>query len=786
MRPRPARYLLSAVPLVVMLVAVALLTALTPSAAEAASKRPRVTVKYSGALVAGRKLQATVKVRPRLRRATVSLQQRRNKRWRNVAARRLPRNGTARVTWKTSSQAKRVIVRVQVRRGRRVLKTTKARKLELGAPSEPSKPASGGGGGTPPADPSPPPGGGGVVPGPPGPPAPPSAPGTPAGPSDPAVQAPVATIQPQSVRALPAPDEAGEVVLDGFSDVRPGDLLNATIGPKTPFGFLGKVTATRTEGQTTVISTEPIALPDAVPEGGFDVTIEQPEQTATATAAALESGSAAGRRSRAAGTCKSSAGFELTPPTVSFDQKLRFKADWSLLRGGLQRASIAAEVSAVATTGASADAGVSCTLSALVARFQGAPVPVQVGPLTVVLVPTAAIDLSARAEAQADVKADVKATATATAGMTWDRGQISPISAYSPTFQAAGPTVTGTAGLGVTVTPKVNVLVYGGGGPQMTFAGGLDLAAVSTADPFWKLTAPVELTAQLVVPRLKLSTPNLRVYERTFEIARASGPGPGVDPGDGGGGTGGGDGGGEDDGGPTPPTSTPTSGRRLAAGWFYGCARRTGGTVACWGTNDAGQLGDGTKTGRATPGPVSGLSDAVQVAAGFDHTCALRAPGSVTCWGKNDRGQLGNGDKVDSSTPVPVSGLDDAIEIDVDQVNSCALRASGKVVCWGDNFYGQLGNGKASVDPPGVTEDSAVPVEVVGLADAVEVTVNFQGACARRAAGAVVCWGHNQYGKLGDGSSTSCRRQSGWSGLRVVGRAGCRRALCGVGWCCSA
>src|SRR5262249_54008135 len=84
------------------------------------------------------------------------------------------------------------------------------------------------------------------------------------------------------------------------------------------------------------------------------------------------------------------------------------------------------------------------------------------------------------------------------------------------------------------------------------------------------------------------------------------------------------------------------------------CARRTDGSVACWGSNVAGMIGDGTTTDRSVPTPVLGLTDAISVAVGATHSCALRVTGDVVCWGNNALGQLGDGSTAEAHTPVTV------------------------------------------------------------------------------------------------------------------------------------
>jgi alpha-tubulin suppressor-like RCC1 family protein len=85
----------------------------------------------------------------------------------------------------------------------------------------------------------------------------------------------------------------------------------------------------------------------------------------------------------------------------------------------------------------------------------------------------------------------------------------------------------------------------------------------------------------------------------------------------------------------------------VSAGAAHTCAVRRTGAVACWGGGE-GQgsviaLGNGTNGNSLTPVTVSGLEDAVEVSAGEWQTCALRATGSVACWGTGESGQLGDG-----------------------------------------------------------------------------------------------------------------------------------------------
>ncbi len=186
----------------------------------------------------------------------------------------------------------------------------------------------------------------------------------------------------------------------------------------------------------------------------------------------------------------------------------------------------------------------------------------------------------------------------------------------------------------------------------------------------------------------------------------------------------------------------------IATGYFHTCARLTSGGVKCWGYNAYGELGDNTVTNRSTPVDVSGLTAGVSaVSPGEYHTCALLTAGGIRCWGRNDQGQLGDGTRTERHIPVDVSGLTSgaAAISATGRDHTCALTAGGGVKCWGDNLYGQLGDGS--------TTDRLTPVDVSGLtngASAVSTGANF--TCALTGAGAVKCWGLNTYGQLGNGT----------------------------------
>lgn len=204
---------------------------------------------------------------------------------------------------------------------------------------------------------------------------------------------------------------------------------------------------------------------------------------------------------------------------------------------------------------------------------------------------------------------------------------------------------------------------------------------------------------------------------------------------------------------PTRVTSLGDDVHAAALGSAFGCARKTDSSILCWGANESGQLGLGDTTERSTPVEVDlGPGPAARyLTTGVAHTCARMTDGTLRCWGNNAFGQLGTGDNEPHSLPVaidtggPPSGVDVVV---AGGQHTCVTHTDSTLACFGDNRYGQLGTGD---DAP---RSSATPVPFPQLAGGIPlITAGGSHTCVGRTDGTVWCFGANASGQLGNGGT---------------------------------
>jgi alpha-tubulin suppressor-like RCC1 family protein len=199
----------------------------------------------------------------------------------------------------------------------------------------------------------------------------------------------------------------------------------------------------------------------------------------------------------------------------------------------------------------------------------------------------------------------------------------------------------------------------------------------------------------------------------------------------------------------------------INAGGYHTCGVTTGAKLYCWGSNSYGQLGldnadEGQNFGyarfvKASSGGVD-ITAIAQVSLGDIHSCAKKTDGTLWCWGSDFEGQVGNDASFGSTvvSPTVVSGFSAAgntQHVSAGKQHTCAVRPNGSVLCWGANTDYQLGDGTTNLR-------RTTPVAVVSLGigaqnKVVEVSAGSYSSCARDSVNNLRCWGDDSFGQVG-------------------------------------
>jgi alpha-tubulin suppressor-like RCC1 family protein len=193
---------------------------------------------------------------------------------------------------------------------------------------------------------------------------------------------------------------------------------------------------------------------------------------------------------------------------------------------------------------------------------------------------------------------------------------------------------------------------------------------------------------------------------------------------------------------------------QVSTGFLYSCAVTASGSAYCWGFNDRGQLGDGSRTSSRIPVKVLGNLSFRHVRAGWNHTCGITTSDMAYCWGRNLDGQLGDGTELSRPRPRAVGGGRKFRMIRTGERHTCALTPAGKAFCWGLNAQGQVGDGTS-------VQERHLPVAVVNGSDFTTLATGVYFTCGVRKDGAAWCWGYNGYGQLGGGTDEYTRAVPG-------------------------
>jgi alpha-tubulin suppressor-like RCC1 family protein len=182
----------------------------------------------------------------------------------------------------------------------------------------------------------------------------------------------------------------------------------------------------------------------------------------------------------------------------------------------------------------------------------------------------------------------------------------------------------------------------------------------------------------------------------------------------------------------------------IAGGYEHSLAIKVDGSIWIWGTNEYGQLGDGTFEPRNVPAQLGEDMDWIAVSAGYRHSVALKADGSLWAWGENDVGQLGDGTWTDRNVPTRVGADSDWAKVSVSWAHAHAIKVDGSLWGWGFNNTAQLGDGTSA--------NRNAPARVGADTDWTAVSGGGNHTVAIKEDGTLWVWGDNWYGQLGLGT----------------------------------
>ena len=193
---------------------------------------------------------------------------------------------------------------------------------------------------------------------------------------------------------------------------------------------------------------------------------------------------------------------------------------------------------------------------------------------------------------------------------------------------------------------------------------------------------------------------------------------------------------------PTPVQMALDNVRSVAVGPTHSCANRTDDTVWCWGSNTAGQLGNGTVIPTLTPVKAR-ISKVVSLDTGTDFSCAVRRTTSVWCWGSNGHHRLGLKGSQARRVPTFIPFIR-ATTVSTGSAYACIINTVNRIQCWGRNQYGQLGR------TPGPSRQTP---HTTSIKQPVMLSTGNEFACAVTALGTSWCWGRNRYSQLANNSN---------------------------------
>ena len=203
-------------------------------------------------------------------------------------------------------------------------------------------------------------------------------------------------------------------------------------------------------------------------------------------------------------------------------------------------------------------------------------------------------------------------------------------------------------------------------------------------------------------------------------------------------------------------------------------ALRNDGTLWAWGSGMYGVLGNGSGSAYAYPSPfqIGFANNWESVSTISGSTLAIKKDGTLWAWGENSYGQLGDGSTTQRVSPVQIGTDSDWASVEISHTEysgystfTLAIKKDGTLWAWGRNNYGQLGDGS--------TTDRHSPVQIGSAGNWASVSINCGSTMAIKKDGTLWAWGANSYGQVGDGSTTNRHSPvqigtaSNWSSISI-------------------
>jgi alpha-tubulin suppressor-like RCC1 family protein len=200
---------------------------------------------------------------------------------------------------------------------------------------------------------------------------------------------------------------------------------------------------------------------------------------------------------------------------------------------------------------------------------------------------------------------------------------------------------------------------------------------------------------------------------------------------------------------PVQTVAGGTNWKSVGCGGYHAAAIKTDGTLWTWGYNTYGQLGDNTQVHRSSPvQTIAGGTNWKSVSGGFYHTAAIKTDGTLWTWGHNGDGRLGDNTSAFKFSPVQTiaAGTNWKL-VAAGYDRTAAIKTDGTLWLWGRNLYGGLGDNS-------ITHRSS-PVQTVAGGTNWKLVAGGQfHTAAIKTDGTLWLWGANNYGQLGDNSTT--------------------------------